>query len=229
MWVKCIWDINAVILGEIPMVIKYILSAVIAYFLGSISFAILITKGILKKDVRTMGSGNAGATNVARVFGMGIGFATFAGDILKTVAAMSIGKAIGGEIGFALAGAFCLLGHSWPIYYNFRGGKGVSVGVASVAMIDLRLFCILAVVFFTVFFISRRVSLCSVTVAILLPIILLILGDVGIYRVILGFFLGAMVVFLHRGNIKRLLNGTEPKFSAKSAGNVSADEYGGKK
>ena len=211
------------------MVLKYILSAVIGYLLCSISFAVLITKGLLKKDVRDMGSGNAGATNVARVFGMWVGVATFVGDVVKTAAAMTIGKWLGGEIGMCAAAAGCMIGHCRPIFYNFKGGKGVSVGGAIAAVIDLRLIAMLVVVFFLVALTTRIVSLASITVAICLPLFLLVLGYNSPAMIILGIFAAATVVLMHMPNIKRLIAGTEPKFKAKSAGNTSKEEYGGKK
>ncbi len=211
------------------MIIRYLISAVLGYLLGSISFAILITKGFLKKDVRTMGSGNAGATNVARVFGFGIGAATFVGDVLKTVVSMKIGEYLGGETGMVLAAAGCFIGHSWPIYYHFKGGKGVSVGAAIGFMLDVRLFIALVIIFFIVALSTKIVSLASITVAAAFPVILLLLGGKSLEVIVLGFFLGATVIYLHRSNIKRLLKGEEPKFKAKSARNTSNKDYGGKR
>lgn len=207
--------------------LNLILSAVIGYFVGSISFAIVISKTFLKGDVRTKGSGNAGATNVARVYGMGIGVLTLLGDALKTVVSMELGRYLGGETGMVLAGAACFIGHSWPIYYNFKGGKGVTVGAAMALVIDLRFFLILAVIFFSVVLSTRIVSLSSITVAAAYPIVLIIL-KMSLQVILLGAFVGITVIILHIPNIKRLLAGTEPKFKPGSARDVSKDSYGGK-
>lgn len=211
------------------MILRYIIAAVLGYLLGSISFAVLITKGLMKKDVRTMGSGNAGATNVARVFGMGVGAATFVGDVLKTYVSMEIGKWLGGEAGMAIAAAACMVGHCWPVFYNFKGGKGVSVGGAIALVIDLRIIAILVAIFFCMAFITKIVSLSSITVAVCLPILLVIFGYNSVPMILLGIFAGAMVIIMHTPNIKRLIAGKEPKFKAKSASNTSKEEYGGKR
>lgn len=108
----------------------YIIIVLIAYLLGSFCASIPLSKRVYGGDVREKGSGNAGATNMARVYGMKAGIATFMLDAVKTAAAMLIGAAIGGEAGKALAGAACIVGHCWPVYFSFRGGKGVSVGAA---------------------------------------------------------------------------------------------------
>ena len=211
------------------MVFKYIIAAAIGYLLGSVSFAVIITKGFLNKDVRTMGSGNAGATNVARVFGFGVGIATLAGDMLKTVISMYIGQRLGGDIGVAIAGASCMIGHNWPIYYKFKGGKGVAVGAAMAMYLSLKVIAILVVIFLLVAFTTRFVSLASITVAVAFPIILLIAGERSVPLLIMAVFASVLVILRHMPNIKRLLAGTEPKFKAKSANNVSKDDYGGEK
>ena len=105
--------------------LKYILLLAAGYLLGSISSAVILSRYLYKTDVRTLGSGNAGATNAARVYGMGMGLATLVCDGLKTAASMYLGLLLGGEVGFALAGAACVVGHCWPVFFRFRGGKGV--------------------------------------------------------------------------------------------------------
>ena len=118
----------------------YIIIVLIAYLLGSFCASIPLSKRVYGGDVREKGSGNAGATNMARVYGMKAGIATFMLDAVKTAAAMLIGVAIGGEAGKALAGAACIVGHCWPVYFSFRGGKGVSVGAALGLMTGLPVF-----------------------------------------------------------------------------------------
>lgn len=201
-------------------IVKYAVAAIAAYLLGSVNVGILLTRGILKKDVRQSGSGNAGATNVARVFGMKMGVFTFLGDVLKTVAAMLIGFFLLGETGKAVAGMACLAGHCWPVFFGFKGGKGVTVAASVALMLDWRFFAILVVVFFTTFLFSRTVSVCSIVSAAAYPICIFALGLAAPINIVLGFFVMTLVIFMHRGNIRRILNHTEPKFAAKKKDRV---------
>ena len=197
-------------------VIKIAATAVLGYLLGSVSFAVIMSKLATKKDIRDFGSGNAGATNVARVLGMGFGVLTFVCDVLKTAAAMLLGRLIFGEPGFAIAGACCMIGHCFPLMFNFRGGKGVTVGAAIAIMLDWRLFLILIMVFVISFALSRRVSVGSISDAIAFPIVQFLLGEQNLLRLGLGILVTVMVVFMHRGNIQRLMRREEDKFVPKS-------------
>ena len=199
-------------------IFMYICAAVIGYLIGSVNIAIMITGLFMKKDVRTMGSKNAGATNVARVFGMKLGLVTLLGDFVKTAIAMVIGFLLQGENGMLVAAMACLVGHCWPVYYGFRGGKGVAVGGAIALVYDWRFFLLLIGVFLVAFLISQRVSVCSLAAATAYPFGLLLCGHVGVMPVILGCFTAVTVWFMHRENLKRLLAGTEPKFRPKSSG-----------
>lgn len=193
------------------LVLKYILIAVCGYLLGSISSSVLISKGLYRMDVRTKGSGNAGATNMARIFGMTSGLLTLGFDALKTVAAVLVGRWLAGGNGAVLGAAACVIGHCWPVFFRFRGGKGVSVGAVVALVIDWRIFLILAAAFFAVFLASQLVSLCSVTVAVLLPVLCFVF-QVPTAQCILGVFTGLLVIFQHRSNLVRLLHGEEKKF-----------------
>lgn len=198
--------------------VRYILAAVIGYLLGSVSVAVLYSRLKMGRDVRTQGSGNAGATNVARVFGMKAGLITLFGDMLKTALAGLIGKLLGGDTGLAVACAGCLIGHCAPIWFGFKGGKGVSVSACIGLMLDWRLFIVIFVVFFAVFFVSRRVSLCSISAAFVYPFAYYFFNrafDAGFY---VSCIVAVLVIFMHRANISRLIHGTEPKFKPKSKG-----------
>ena len=193
---------------------KIILIALIAYLLGSFCASIPLSRRCCGGDVRLYGSGNAGATNMARVYGLKAGLATLLLDMLKTVAAMLLGEYFMGGAGKAIAGAFCIIGHCFPLYFGFRGGKGVSVGAALGLMTGLPVLGIIMAVFFTTAAISRKVSLGSVTAAVSLPLAswLTLAGE---EIIMMNVFSAALVVFMHRGNISRLIKGTEPDFHPK--------------
>ena len=193
---------------------ELVLSAVIAYLLGSVCASIPLSKRCMGEDIRQKGSGNAGATNAARVYGLKAGLVTLALDMAKTVAAMLIGKALAGVTGEAISGAVCILGHCFPLYFGFRGGKGVSVGAALGLMTGLPALGIIMAVFFAGAVISRKVSLGSVLAAVSLPAASWLTGA-GNEMLIMNAFSAALVVFMHRGNIARLIKGTEPDFRPK--------------
>lgn len=192
---------------------KLFVCAVCAYLIGSFCASIPLSRKVFGDDVRRHGSGNAGATNMARVYGMKAGLATLALDMLKTIAAMLIGKYLAGTAGMAIAGAFCIIGHCFPLYFGFRGGKGVSVSGCIALLLDWRMFLIIVAVFGVAAVLSGRVSLGSVTAALAYPWVYLLLPGNGIDS---GFWVCCLVmvlvIFLHRANIGRLLRGTEPKF-----------------
>lgn len=194
---------------------KLVLSAVIAYLLGSFCASIPLSRYALGDDVRRHGSGNAGATNMARVYGMKAGLITLFADALKTVAAMLAGKYLAGIDGMALAGAFCIIGHCFPLYFGFRGGKGVSVGAALGAMDGLAVLAVLLLVFFAVAFGGKKVSLASICAAVSLPIAAYYL-DVPRQLLIMNIFAAVLVIIMHRQNILRLLRGEEADFKAKN-------------
>lgn len=198
------------------MAVLYFLSALIGYLLGSISISVILSTYVLHADVRQHGSGNAGATNIARVFGARAGVLTLLGDMLKTVAAGVIGQLLAGRMGLVLACAGCVIGHSWPVFFKFRGGKGVAVSACIGLLLDWRFFLILFVVFFFVFFLTKRVSACSVVSALVYPWAYWLLHPVFGAEHILCFFICVLVVYLHRSNIRRLLRGEEAKFQFKS-------------
>ena len=191
---------------------KYIAAAAAGYLLGSVSASVLLSKLAFRRDVRAEGSGNAGATNVARVFGMWAGIATLLADVGKTVLAILLGQWLAGDMGLCIAGIACILGHCWPVYFHFRGGKGVSVGAAIGLMIDWRVFVIIFIVFFVTFALCQIVSVCSIASAVALPVAACLLG-VTTPKLVLAIVTGVLVIFMHRGNIHRLLTGTENKLS----------------
>ena len=195
----------------------WILIAVCGYLFGSISSAVLLSKKLFREDVRAKGSGNAGATNMARVYGMLPGLLAFFCDAAKTVAAMGLGLLLDGSLGMSIGGIACVIGHCWPVFFQLKGGKGVSVGAMVALMIDWRIFLLLLVIFFGTFALTKIVSVCSLAVAVVLPVAAIVLQQ-PVPEVVLAIFTGALVIFQHRSNVGRLLRGEEKKFAPKSKG-----------
>ena len=191
--------------------VYYALSCVLGYLLGSISISILISRHVFHQDVRQSGSGNAGATNVARVFGLGAGVLTFLGDFAKTLLAAWLGSLLGGVIGSCLGAAFALIGHCFPGYYRFRGGKAVSAGAAAALVIDWRIFVLAVAVFALAALLSKTASVSSMSAAGMVAVGTILFAP-STAQLLLGLFTCALVLFMHRSNIRRLIAGTEPKF-----------------
>ncbi|MEA5152415.1 MAG: glycerol-3-phosphate 1-O-acyltransferase PlsY [Oscillospiraceae bacterium] len=194
-------------------VIKYLVTVLVGYLLGSISVSILLSRDVMGGDVRREGSGNAGATNMARVYGLKAGILTLAGDVVKSVLSILLGWWLLGDAGIAAGGIACLLGHCFPVYYSFKGGKGVSVGAAIAFAVDWRVFLIVVGAFAIGALLSKKVSLGSLSAAVTISIAAALFG-VSTPRMILAIATMAIVLFQHRENIKRLLKGTEPNFKA---------------
>ena len=200
--------------------------AISAYLLGSLSFAIIVCKMALHKDIRDYGSGNAGLTNAYRTMGASKTLLVLLGDIAKGAAAVAIGALLGGPLGKLIAGVFVILGHMFPVYFGFRGGKGVLVGAVMLALFDWRIFLIVLALFLIAVVFTRWISLGSVLGAASFPITMFIF-----YRdpvmVGIAFGMAVAVIIMHRANIGRMLRGEENKFSFKSKKTIesqTADE-----
>ena len=186
---------------------------VVPYFLGSINFGIIISKLFHGEDIREYGSGNAGMTNMLRTYGKRDAAITLIGDALKAVVAVILGRILFGLSGGYVAGLTCILGHAFPCYYKFKGGKGVVVTAATIAVIDWRIFLVLLGIFILVVAFSKYISLGSVCGMLVFPLLVQV-WDRGLsINVLLSCLISALVIFLHRGNIKRIYNGTESKLS----------------
>ena len=192
--------------------LKIIAILIVGYLLGSVNVAVIVSKCFFKGDVRDQGSHNAGTTNMARVYGMSAGLLTLAGDILKTVFAMLLGKLLLGEMGFSLGGIACVIGHCFPVFFGFKGGKGVAVSGAVAIMLGWEFALSLIGLFLVIVIITRYVSLGSLISVVMLIPALIIFGGYGTWVYILAVVLIVSVWYMHRGNIKRLLTGTESKF-----------------
>ena len=188
-----------------------VLSALIAYVLGSASFSIVLSKLMYRKDVREEGSGNAGATNMARSFGKLAGALTLLGDVLKTVLAVVIGRSLAGDWGVVVSCLGCQIGHCFPAYHHFKGGKGVAVGLAITAMVDWRITVTVLVVFIITAILSRKISLASILATFsAIPAAFLTVKD---WRYLCMIILAAsIIIFRHSENISRLIKGEEKDF-----------------
>ncbi len=203
------------------MVAIYILVALVAYLIGSISFSVIFTKKIAGFDVREKGSKNAGSTNVLRTAGKKVAILTLVCDVLKGVVAVLFAKFIGNVDDFEhteylvqLAGFMVVLGHTFPIFFGFKGGKGVATSLGVIMIVNWQIGLICLVFALILMILTRIVSLGSVAAAILFPVLTLFITEnysvPGDYR-IFGILLGVFVYFNHRANIKRLLKGEEKR------------------
>lgn len=204
-----------------------LLAAAVSYLLGSLSSAIIVSRALYKEDIRTHGSGNAGLTNMLRTYGKGAAALTLVGDMLKTAIAILFTALLFGfsyKNGISMSGVCYLsglcavMGHVYPIFYGFKGGKGVLVTATMALILTPAVFALLITLFIIIVAISGYVSLGSIIVASLFPIAVCLYsyifgGSIPILTAICTVFLGAFVVWCHRANITRLKAGTEKKIS----------------
>lgn len=190
---------------------KLILVAIIAYLIGNISFALLISKIFFKDDVRRHGSGNAGSTNMIRAFGFKIGVITFIGDVLKGMLAAYIGRLLAGTDGSYVAGILVIVGHNWPVFMKFKGGKGVAttIGMLFVVLPWITLICF--IIGISIAFAGRIVSIGSLIGVTLSAIVAISRHYYDVKLVIFALIYAGMCLFTHRENIKRLIRGEEKK------------------
>lgn len=216
--------------------ICYLIMLVVPYLLGGINTSIIVTKIKTGKDIRTMGSGNAGLTNTLRTQGKAAAAAVLLGDAAKSVIAVLIVRfaflLIAGvqtydvESGMKwveyMAGFMAMAGHIFPVYYGFKGGKGVLSAISGIFIIDWRSACILLSVFIVIVALTRYVSLGSCISSALFCITATLFGyfaDSDPSFLVNGFialFMGGLIIVMHHANIKRLLNHTEKKLGEKS-------------
>ncbi|PCD12471.1 membrane protein [Clostridioides difficile] len=198
---------------------SYIIIAVVAYLLGNISTSYIVAKRIAGVDIRTQGSGNAGSTNVLRTLGKRAGAMTFLGDVLKGVMAVLISEFAARLVGIdtLLAGYLAVIcvvaGHNWPAVLGFRGGKGVATSLGAMLAVNPVITLMCLAVFILVVAITKYVSLGSVVGIGCSPIFMIMVKNKA--GLIVALFLTASVIYNHRANIKRLLNGTERKIGQK--------------
>ena len=209
--------------------VAYIIIAIIAYLIGSVNFSIIISKKTAGFDVREKGSGNAGTTNMLRSVGKKAAAITLLCDILKGVIAIGIAIIIGkiwtdlnAELLLQIAGIAVVIGHTFPIFFGFKGGKGVATSLGVLLMSNWQIGLICLVFALILMILTRMVSLGSCAAAVLFPVLTLFINDhytvltegkSGSVYFIYSVILAVIVLFNHRSNIKRILNGTENKIS----------------
>ncbi len=184
---------------------------IIGYLFGSLSSAIIVCKLMKLPDPRTQGSNNPGATNVMRIGGKKAAYTTFAGDFLKGIIPVLIAHSIGNNYAIAGAGIGAFLGHLYPLYFSFKGGKGVATFVGVLIAVNPLIFLVFGLVWLAILFTTGYVSLASMLAAIIASIATLFMGYSSIITGLLS-IITLLMIYKHRANITRLLNGTESHF-----------------
>lgn len=195
---------------------KVIFCIIISYLLGNISGGMIFGKLLFNKDIRDYGSKNAGTTNALRVFGIKAGALTFIIDVLKSLLACFIGMKLLGLSGILLAGIFVVIGHNWPIFLNFKGGKGIASSFGFIMFLDYKIAIVAIIIFIIIVILTKYISLGSMlTTTLVLPISYIFFGYRNIYVLLTFLFLASLSIFRHNSNIIRLINGNENKIKIK--------------
>ena len=205
------------------MVLPVLLTAVIGYLLGNLNGAILISRLVAHEDVRTHGSGNAGLTNFVRSYGTASSILVILVDVGKAVAACLIGGLLLKNHGYytegvALGGLFVILGHDFPALLGFKGGKGILSGVTVALMMDWRIGLFVFGIFLVAYLLTGYVSLGSVLSSGSFGLIYLFVHPERLFPILVGLTLSVLIVWMHRGNIRRLIKGEERKTNLFSKG-----------
>ena len=203
-------------------IIHLIITAIISYLIGSVNFSILLSRIISGEDIRKSGSGNAGATNMLRTYGKKMGVITLLLDVLKGVIAILVCRLVFPQTAQVLAyvaGVFVALGHNFPLYFGFKGGKGVATSLGVILMLDWRVGLIVLVCAILVMALTKYVSLGSIlggaSVIIVYILKFFVFKSIDAVQLICIVILGGLLIIRHHANIKRLINGTENKLGSK--------------
>ena len=202
------------------IVLKYISVIILSYLIGAIPFGVIVGKLTSGIDVRNHGSGSMGMTNVLRTVGARAGILVFLADMAKGAVAVALaGLIIGPGYGMVAGGVAAVIGHNWPVYVGFRGGRGVTTGFGALLVLSWPVGLISFAIFLLVVSLSRYVSLGSMlgAVTMLVAMIPFVVLDVEPFAyLVYGLVIVSLIIFRHRGNIQRLLAGTEPKIGQKT-------------
>ncbi len=191
---------------------NYIITIIGSYLIGCFSSAYIIGRLFKKIDIRKFGSGNVGSTNALRVMGARLGIFTFLLDILKGVIAVFLGKFILGDIGGIVAGIFVVIGHNWPVFIGFKGGKGVATSIGVLLTLFGAIIFIPLIITITIISVTKYVSLGSISFLVMVPLLYVVfIRPFKIEFFIITFVLAIFGVIRHKENIKRLIDGKENK------------------
>ncbi len=195
----------------------FLAGILIPYLLGSINSAVLLSRVVYRDDIRKHGSGNAGTTNMLRTYGKAAALFTLLGDILKTVLAVSCGSLLmGAFLGGWVAALFCMLGHIFPVYSRFKGGKGVLCAATAVAMLSPLAFLCVLLTFIILVSMTKYVSLGSIVGGLMLPLFINLFNNItntGGINGLISVMIALLILWCHRTNITRIQNRTESKLS----------------
>ena len=213
------------------MIVTYVIMAIIAYLIGSVNFSVIFSKKMAGFDIREKGSGNAGSTNMLRSVGKRAAALTLVCDVLKGVVSIAIAIIVGNmvegvnkELLIQVAGIAVVVGHTFPIFFQFKGGKGVATSLGVILMSNWQIGLICLVFALVLMILTKIVSLGSVSAAVLFPVLTLFINDNytvltegkrGSVYFIYSVILVVIVLYNHRSNIKRILSGTENKLNLK--------------
>ncbi len=198
--------------------IGLVLCAAAGYFIGAVNSALIVSGLKYKDDIRNYGSGNAGMTNMLRTYGKGAAAVTLIGDLGKGIVACLIGTLLLGNPGAHLAGLFCMIGHVWPVYFKFKGGKGVLVLAAIVLYCNPLVFLMLLTVFILVVSCTKYISLGSIIGSMMYPLLLARFSEPNIITTLCSVTAAILVFFMHMPNIQRLREGKENKLKLSKSG-----------
>lgn len=205
-------------------IILLVIISILGYLLGSINGAIVISRLVYKDDVRKYGSKNAGMTNMLRVYGKKAAIYTILVDFTKGMLAVIMARLVfsGQTLAFDpayISAIFTIIGHIFPIYFKFKGGKGILAALGVITVLNPLVMLFMLLTFIPLCFVTKIVSLSSILGAFFYPILTYLLklymGEPYLIDTILASVIAVMIIFMHRENIKRLLNGTERKFGEK--------------
>ena len=198
-----------------PVWLRWVLTILAGYLFGSISSGLLIAKAAGGPNLREVGSGNTGTTNVIRTMGKKAGYLTFLFDFLKGLLACWIGEILLGDTGKMVGGFFAVIGHNWPVFFGFKGGKGVCTSMA-IAMYCFPIYALIAYAFgFAVMFITKYVSAGSLTGVLTFCVVCLIRADGNVLMIVWAIVLALLMTWRHKANIQRIMNGTENRIGQK--------------
>ncbi len=201
--------------------LKLALCAVIGYLLGTVTTGSIVAKYLANVDIKKTGSNNAGTTNVLRTLGWGPSLLTFAGDALKGIVAVLIGRWLGGTYGAYLAGIFVVLGHNWPVFAGFKGGKGIATSFGAILALHPLIALGMLVCQVVVVAVTKYMSVASIVSAVVFTVVVAITQWGDWLQIAFAAVLSALAIFSHRANIVRLLNHNENKLDFKKINALS--------